>query len=72
MILPDDDVDFYWRVQASNDIGDGLWSSYKYFETVCGASGVTKEQKSQISAEDGKNKKGCGCQDSKSSQKRDP
>jgi hypothetical protein len=70
MILPDDDVDFYWRVLASNDIGDGLWSSNRYFETVCGVAGIAKEQKSQISAKDGK--KGCGCQDNKLSQKRGP
>ena len=33
--LPDDDTDYFWRVQASNDAGDGLWSSYKYFEIIC-------------------------------------
>jgi hypothetical protein len=45
MILPDDDVDYFWRVQASNDVGDGLWSSFKYFETVCGMPGIVTEQK---------------------------
>ncbi len=69
MILPDDDADFYWRVQASNDIGDGLWSSYKYFEAVCSVAGTAKEQKRQTSAEDGQ--KGCGCQKNKPSQNRD-
>jgi hypothetical protein len=35
-ILSDDDIDYYWRVQASNDAGPGPWSSMKYFEVVCG------------------------------------
>ncbi len=47
MILPDDDVDFYWRVKAINDIGDSPWSSYKYFEVVCGAAGPAKGQKAR-------------------------
>ena len=34
-ILSDDDIDYYWRVQASNDAGPGPWSSLKYFEVVC-------------------------------------
>lgn len=33
-VLPDDDVVYFWRIQASNDAGDGPWSSYKYFEIV--------------------------------------
>jgi hypothetical protein len=33
--LPDDDSVYYWRIQAINDAGDGPWSSYRYFETVC-------------------------------------
>ena len=34
-----DDADFYWRVQAYNDIGEwGSWSSYKYFEVVCNSA----------------------------------
>lgn len=45
IILPDDDPVLYWRVQASNDVGDGPWSSIKYFEVVCGTSGALKEQK---------------------------
>jgi hypothetical protein len=36
-ILPDD-ADFYWRVQASNDVGPGPWSSLKYFEVVCNSA----------------------------------
>jgi len=32
--LPDDDVTYFWRIQASNDAGDGPWSSYRYFEIV--------------------------------------
>jgi hypothetical protein len=35
LTLPDDDTDYFWRVQASNDAGPGLWSSYKYFEIIC-------------------------------------
>ena len=33
--LPDDDIDYFWKIQASNDAGDGLWSSYRYFEMIC-------------------------------------
>jgi hypothetical protein len=33
-----DDADFYWRVQASNDVGPGPWSSLKYFEVVCNSA----------------------------------
>ena len=33
--LPDDDSVYYWRIQAINSAGDGPWSSYRYFETVC-------------------------------------
>ena len=33
--LPDDDTDYFWKIQASNDAGDGLWSSYRYFEVIC-------------------------------------
>jgi hypothetical protein len=33
-----DDADFYWRVQASNDVGPGPWSSLKYFEVVCSSA----------------------------------
>jgi len=33
-----DDADFYWRVQASNDVGSGPWSSLKYFEVVCNSA----------------------------------
>jgi hypothetical protein len=73
MILPDDDVDFYWGVQASNDIGDGLWSSNKYFEIVCGVTGIAKEiakeQKRQVSAKDGP--AGCGCQKNRPSYESD-
>ncbi len=54
MILPDDDVVYYWRVQGSNDIGDGPWSSFKYFEIVCGAPGMAKGQKTR----DGKGNEG--------------
>jgi len=33
--LPDDDTDYYWKIQASNDAGDGRWSSLRYFEFIC-------------------------------------
>jgi hypothetical protein len=33
--LPDDDPVYFWRVQASNDAADGLWSTWRYFETIC-------------------------------------
>lgn len=36
LTLPDEDMDYFWRVQASNDAGDGPWSSLRYFEVVCG------------------------------------
>lgn len=61
MILPDDEADFYWKVQASNDVGDGPWSSIKYFEVVCGAAGAPKEKKGRASASPEDGKKGCGC-----------
>ncbi|MBN1235335.1 MAG: hypothetical protein JW999_04710 [Methanotrichaceae archaeon] len=35
LTLPDDDIVYYWRIQASNDAGEGSWSSYRYFETIC-------------------------------------
>lgn len=33
--LPDDDPVYFWRIQASNDAADGLWSTWRYFETIC-------------------------------------
>ena len=33
--LPDGDSVYFWRIQASNDAGNGAWSSYRYFEVVC-------------------------------------
>lgn len=47
MILPFDSIDFFWKVQASNDLGDGLNSSYQWFETVC--SGETAKTKPAFS-----------------------
>ncbi|MDD1748934.1 MAG: hypothetical protein LUO89_03565 [Methanothrix sp.] len=35
VVLPDDDAVYYWRIQAANDAGNGPWSSYRYFETIC-------------------------------------
>jgi hypothetical protein len=26
---------YYWRIMAANDAGNGTWSSYRYFETIC-------------------------------------
>lgn len=44
MILPFDDIDFFWRIQAINDQGAGPFSSYKWFETVCaGEMAKTKQ-----------------------------
>lgn len=47
IILPLDDIDFFWKVQAINDLGAGQNSSYMWFETVC--SGGTAKAKSAIS-----------------------
>lgn len=47
IILPFDSIDFFWKVQASNDLGDGLNSSYQWFETVC--SGETAKTKPTFS-----------------------
>ena len=33
--LPDDDALYSWRIRAENDAGDGPWSRYRDFETVC-------------------------------------
>jgi hypothetical protein len=33
--LPNDQADYYWRVQAYNDAGTGSWSSLRHFELVC-------------------------------------
>lgn len=33
--LPDDDMDYFWKIQASNEAGDGLWSSYRHFAVNC-------------------------------------
>ncbi|MCX6673255.1 MAG: hypothetical protein NTY37_05710 [Methanothrix sp.] len=33
--LPDDDANYYWRIRAGNDAGNGPWSGLKEFETVC-------------------------------------
>jgi hypothetical protein len=33
--LPSDDAIYYWRISASNDAGQGAWSRYRYFETIC-------------------------------------
>jgi hypothetical protein len=53
--LPDDDIDYFWRIAASNDAGDGPWSSLKYFETVCSArSGPAQEQKKDSAARQGR------------------
>lgn len=48
MTLPDDDVIYFWRVHASNDVDDGPWSSFKYFEIVCGMPDTDKEQKGKV------------------------
>jgi len=33
--LPDDDALYSWRIRGENDAGNGSWSSFKGFETVC-------------------------------------
>jgi uncharacterized protein YegP (UPF0339 family) len=53
--LPDDGV-FFWRIRASNDAGNGDWSSYRYFETICSsemALAKAKVQKADNSASRG-------------------
>lgn len=47
-ILSDEDIDYYWRVQASNDAGPGPWSSLKYFEVVCGKSARRSQMTSSL------------------------
>jgi hypothetical protein len=46
--LPDDDVIYFWRIQASNDAGNGSWSSYKYFETVCAFKPAPVKKKAKM------------------------
>ena len=45
-----DDADFYWRVQASNDVGPGPWSSLKYFEVVCNSANQASIKETQDKA----------------------
>jgi len=47
--LPDDDIVYYWRIQAINDAddGEGPWSSYRYFETVCASKPGTDKKKAR-------------------------
>ena len=45
--LPDDDSVYYWRIRASNDAGNGSWSSYRYFETVCSSEMALAKAKVQ-------------------------
>jgi hypothetical protein len=42
--LPDDDVVYFWRIRASNDAGNGSWSSYRYFETVSYYSSAARKK----------------------------
>lgn len=46
-VLPDDDIDYYWMVQAYNDAGTGAWSSLKHFEIVCRSSSSKLRQERQ-------------------------
>jgi hypothetical protein len=48
--LPVDGPVFYWRIMASNDAGDGSWSGYKYFQTVCGDYAALAKAKANSSA----------------------
>jgi hypothetical protein len=38
---------YVWRVRASNDAGAGSWSSYRYFEIVCGSRASQAEKQSE-------------------------
>ena len=38
---------YFWRMQASNDAGTGSWSSYRYFEIVCGSMASQAEKQSE-------------------------
>ncbi len=42
IILPTDDIDFFWQVQAANDVGTGLNSTLVWFEVVCGGEKTGK------------------------------
>ena len=42
-ILPTDDIDFFWKVQAVNEQGAGPNSSLMWFETVCGGEKAAKK-----------------------------
>ncbi len=44
--LPDDDSVYYWRIHASNDAGDGTWSGWRYFETMCALKAGYGQEKS--------------------------
>ena len=44
--LPDDGI-FFWRIRASNDAGNGDWSSYRYFEKVCSSEMALAKAKAQ-------------------------
>ena len=47
--LPDDDgAVYYWRIQASNDAGDGAWSGWRYFETHCALKPGTDKKKARM------------------------
>ena len=46
--LPDDDPVYYWRIHASNDAGDGTWSGWRYFETMCALKPGTDKKKARM------------------------
>ena len=46
--LPDDDPVYYWRIHASNDAGDGAWSGWRYFETMCALKPGTDKKKARM------------------------
>jgi hypothetical protein len=46
--LPSDDVDYFWRIQASNDAGVSPWSSYRYFEVVCGCKKTAAKRAARL------------------------
>jgi len=43
IILPFSDIDFFWHVQAVNDIGEGPNSTTLWFETVCSGGEKTRK-----------------------------